>query len=58
MKRFRQDNTYGYDDDQIEELNALFDARAGDETDEQILKHIAETVQREYDDRDQVCDPE
>lgn len=51
MKRFRQDNTYGYDDDQIEELNALFDARAGDETDEQILKHLVEKVQREYDDR-------
>lgn len=46
MKRFTQANTYGYDDDQIEELNALFDTRA-----EAVLQQLAEQVQREYDNR-------
>jgi hypothetical protein len=54
MKRFRQDNTYGYGDADIDRLNKMFDSIAGDETDEQILKHLAEKVQREYDDMDSI----
>ena len=54
--RFRKDNTEGYTQKQLDELNDRFAAALAereldaDEADGSVLDHIAETVQGDFDD--------
>lgn len=55
MARFTDDNTDGYTDQQLAELNKRFEARAAavdmdDQNAKSTLDHIAERVLAEFDD--------
>lgn len=54
MKQFRQDNTEGYSDSDLDELNALFDAATADlDPDDydyhEICQGISEGILRDFD---------
>jgi hypothetical protein len=46
---FRIDNTEGYSQSQLDELNCMVDERLSNDDDDEEIQSVCESVQKEYD---------